>query len=140
MSPRAADALVVFGITGDLARKMTFKSLYRLEQRGLLNCPVIGVAVDDWSVEQLRAHARESIEASGEPLDEQVVARFAARLDYVSGDFADDRTFAKLADALRERPNPAFYLEDNLKTLIVVQPIERSVGFPTVRLEVTFGS
>ena len=44
-----ADVLVVFGITGDLARVMTFRSLYRLEQRGLLDCPIVGVAVDDWT-------------------------------------------------------------------------------------------
>ena len=54
-----ADVLVVFGITGDLAKVMTFRSLYRLEQRGLLDCPIVGVAVNDWTVEHLREHARE---------------------------------------------------------------------------------
>ena len=63
-SEQQADALVVFGITGDLARKMTFRSLYRLERRKLLNQPVIGVAVDDWKVEQLAERARESIEGT----------------------------------------------------------------------------
>ena len=48
---RPADVLVVFGITGDLAKVMTFRSLYRLERRGLLDCPIVGVAVDDWSVD-----------------------------------------------------------------------------------------
>ena len=57
-----ADVLVVFGITGDLAKVMTFHSLYRLEQRGLLNCPIVGVAGDDWTLEHLREHARECIE------------------------------------------------------------------------------
>ena len=47
--PRRADVFVVFGITGDLARVMTFRSLYRLEARGLLDCPIVGVAVDDWT-------------------------------------------------------------------------------------------
>src|SRR4051812_42156199 len=56
-----ADRLVIFGITGDLAKVMTFRSLYRLEQRRLLDCPIIGVAVDDWSVDQLVERARESI-------------------------------------------------------------------------------
>ena len=69
MSTRDADALVVFGITGDLAKKMTLRSLYRLERRELLSCPVIGVAVEDWTVDHLRQHARESIEATGEQLD-----------------------------------------------------------------------
>ena len=54
MAEGTADVLVVFGITGDLAKVMTFRSLYRLEKRGLLECPIVGVAVDDWTVEQLR--------------------------------------------------------------------------------------
>jgi glucose-6-phosphate 1-dehydrogenase len=111
MSKHEADALVVFGITGDLAKKMTLRSLYRLERRGLLKCPVIGVAVDDWTVERLREHARESIQATGEQLDEQVFARFAERLGYVSGDFTADETYKRVADALGDRKNPAFYLE-----------------------------
>jgi glucose-6-phosphate 1-dehydrogenase len=110
-SPRQADALVVFGITGDLARKMTFRSLYRLEQRGLLSCPLVGVAVDDWSLEQLRDHARKSIEATGEKLDPEVFDRFAARLSYVSGDFGDQQTFKRVAAALGNRRYPVFYLE-----------------------------
>ena len=58
---RPADVFVVFGITGDLAKVMTFRSLYRLEARGLLDCPIVGVAVDDWTVDQLVERARESI-------------------------------------------------------------------------------
>ena len=56
--PRPADVLVIFGITGDLAKVMTFHSLYRLEQRGLLDCPIVGVAFDDWTLEQLVQRAR----------------------------------------------------------------------------------
>ena len=59
-----ADVLVIFGITGDLAKVMTFHSLYRLEQQGVLHCPVVGVAGQDWSVDQLRERARESITTS----------------------------------------------------------------------------
>ena len=70
-----ADVFVVFGITGDLAKVMTFHSLYRLERRGLLNCPIVGVAVNDWSVDDLRSHAREAIEACGEQIDEAVFDR-----------------------------------------------------------------
>lgn len=106
-----ADALVIFGITGDLARKMTFRSLYRLERRKLLKQPVIGVAVDDWQVEQLADRARESIEASGEDIDETVFKRFVKRLRYVSGDFGDAVTYQKLKDALGKLTNPTFYLE-----------------------------
>jgi glucose-6-phosphate 1-dehydrogenase len=111
MSDTKADALVVFGITGDLAKKMTFRSLYRLEQRGLLELPVVGVAVDDWDLERLRRHARESIEATGQQVDEQVWERFAARLAYVSGDFGEDATYQKVGQALRDKSNPTFYLE-----------------------------
>ena len=88
-APRPADVLVAFGITGDLAKQMTLRSLYRLERRGLLRCPIVGVAVDDWTVDDLRERAREAIEAGGEPLDPEVFDRFAARLSYLSGDFAD---------------------------------------------------
>ncbi len=108
---READALVVFGITGDLAKKMTFRSLYRLEQRGLLTCPVVGVAVEEWTVESLREHARKAIEASGEEVDAKVFERFAARLSYVSGDFNSEATYQHLATALGDAARPMFYLE-----------------------------
>jgi glucose-6-phosphate 1-dehydrogenase len=106
-----ADVLVVFGITGDLAKVMTFRSLYRLEARGLLHCPVVGVAGDDWTLEHLREHARECIAGTGEAVDEHVFARFAARLSYVSGDFTDAATYERLAGALGEVHSPVFYLE-----------------------------
>jgi glucose-6-phosphate 1-dehydrogenase len=106
-----ADIFVVFGITGDLAKVMTFHSLYRLEQRGLLSCPIVGVAVSDWSVEDLRHRAREAIEGCGEQIDESVFARLAARLSYVSGDFGDSATYTRVADAIGQARTPVFYLE-----------------------------
>ncbi len=106
-----ADALVIFGITGDLARVMTFRSLYRLERRGLLDCPILGVAAQDWTVEQLRAHARECIEGAGETLDPAVFERFAARLSYVGGDFADRATYERVRAAIAAAQTPVFYLE-----------------------------
>ncbi len=106
-----ADALVIFGITGDLAKVMTFRSLYRLEARGLLRCPVVGVAGPDWSIEQLRDRARTSIKDTGEELDEEVFTRFANRLSYVHGDFADPATFKRVAAALGDARSPVFYLE-----------------------------
>jgi glucose-6-phosphate 1-dehydrogenase len=111
MNDRQADALVIFGITGDLARKMTFRSLYRLEQRGLLDVPVIGVAVDDMSDEQLRERARQSLEQGGEKVDETVFGRFASGLSYVRGDFADEQTYTRVADAVGQGKHPTFYLE-----------------------------
>ncbi len=115
MSPSASttpgDALVVFGISGDLARKMTLRSLYRLEKRKLLDCPVIGVAVEDWTDDQLRQHALDAVRDTGETIDNRVWARFAKRLSYVGGDFADDKTYAAVAKALGSAKNPVFYLE-----------------------------
>jgi glucose-6-phosphate 1-dehydrogenase len=108
---RPADVLVVFGISGDLAKVMTFRSLYRLERRGLLTCPVVGVAVDDWTTEDLRQHARKAIEATGEPLDEQVFERFAGRLSYLAGDFGDPATFERVGAAIGQATTPVFYLE-----------------------------
>ena len=106
-----ADVLVIFGITGDLAKVMTFRSLYRLEQRRLLNCPIVGVAFDDWTIEQLVERARESIVGTGEDLDEAVFKRFVERLSYVHGDFTDPATYGRVADAIAGKTMPVFYLE-----------------------------
>src|SRR4051812_26851488 len=108
---RPADVLVVFGITGDLARVMTFKSLYRLESRALLDCPIVGVAVSDWSDDDLRRHAREAIVAGGHGLDEEVFDRLAKRLSYVAGDFSDAATYQRIGAAIRGAQTPVFYLE-----------------------------
>jgi len=106
-----ADVFVAFGITGDLARVMTFHSLYRLELRGLLSCPIVGVAANDWTRQELRRHARAAIEATGEPIDDEVFERFAARLSYLRGDFADAGTYERLAKAIGDASHPVFYLE-----------------------------
>ena len=105
------DVLVVFGITGDLAKVMTFRSLYRLEAHGLLDCPIVGVAVDDWSVDDLRERARTSIEGTGEQIDPTVFDRFAERLSYVSGDFTDPATYERVGAAIAGAHAPVFYLE-----------------------------
>jgi len=90
---------------------MTFRSLYRLERRGLLTCPVVGVAVDDWTKDQLVERARSSIVATGEQLDEAVFARFVERLSYVSGDFTEPTTYERVATAVSGSRRPVFYLE-----------------------------
>jgi glucose-6-phosphate 1-dehydrogenase len=108
---READALVIFGISGDLAHKMTFRSLYRLERRKILNTPVFGVASSDWDVERLIDEARQAIEQSGEDLDEAVFRRLAARLHYLRGDFTSPELYASLAKQLGDLSNPLFYLE-----------------------------
>jgi glucose-6-phosphate 1-dehydrogenase len=110
-STEPADVLVVLGITGDLARVMTFHSLYRLERRGLLSCPIVGVAVDDWTIDQLVERARTSILGTGEELDAQVFDRFAARLSYVQGDFGSAATYERVGAAVAAASAPLFYLE-----------------------------
>jgi glucose-6-phosphate 1-dehydrogenase len=107
----AADVLAIFGISGDLAKKMTFRALYRLEARGKLNCPIVGVAIDEWDDEQLREHARKAIVDTVSRPDDDVLARFAARLSYVQGDYADDSTFERVGKALGDAKRPVFYLE-----------------------------
>jgi glucose-6-phosphate 1-dehydrogenase len=106
-----ADVFVIFGITGDLAKVMTFHSLYRLERRGLLTCPIVGVAVNDWSVDELRDHARTAIEDCGEHIDDEVFDRLAERFSYVSGDFGDHGTYRDVAHAIGDARTPVFYLE-----------------------------
>jgi glucose-6-phosphate 1-dehydrogenase len=106
-----ADAFVIFGITGDLAKVMTFQALYRLEARNQLNCPVVGVAVDHWSVDDLRKRAQESIEATEKKLDHDIFDRLAARMSYLDGDFSDPATYDKVAGAIKGMHRPVFYLE-----------------------------
>lgn len=110
-SDQNADVLVVFGISGDLAKVMTFRSLYRLERRGLLGCPIVGVAIDEWTVEELREHARASIVATGEKLDAAVFDRLAGRMSYIRGDFGAGATYDAVGKAIAGSSLPVFYLE-----------------------------
>jgi glucose-6-phosphate 1-dehydrogenase len=107
----AADVLTIFGISGDLAKKMTFRALYRLEARGKLECPIVGVAIDEWDDEQLRRHAHDAVADTVSEPDEEVLARLAARLSYVQGDYADASTFERVAKAIGDARHPVFYLE-----------------------------
>src|SRR5689334_18376682 len=97
-----ADALVVFGITGDLAKKMTLKALYDLTENGTLKIPVIGVAKNDWSDDDLRKHARESVEAVAkekkEDLDDAVMKKYLANFTYVQGDYGENDTYKRVKD------------------------------------------
>ncbi|HET7177851.1 MAG TPA: glucose-6-phosphate dehydrogenase [Solirubrobacterales bacterium] len=106
-----ADVLTIFGISGDLARKMTFRALYRLEARGKLACrAIVGVARDDWDDEKLREHAREAIADTVEDPDEDVFGRLAERMSYVHGDYADPATFERVGKAIAGAKRPVFYL------------------------------
>ena len=101
-----ADALVIFGITGDLAKKMTYDALYDLERHGTLQVPVIGVAIDDLSDEQLHARIRESVEASEKKIDEDVFKRLIGRISYLKGDYKDPQTFEALKAKLDGAKHP----------------------------------
>jgi len=107
----ASDLLVIFGITGDLARKMTFQALYRLEHRGLLQCPIVGVASEDISVEELVNRARKAIEGAGEKVDDKVFDRFAGRLSYLHGDVTDSALYDALKKQIGSKRHCLFYLE-----------------------------
>ena len=106
-----ADTLVDFGITGDLARKMTLRALYRLERRGLLDCRIIGVASESWTLDKLVEHARTSIAESGEKVDDEVFDRFAKRLSYIAGDVKDDKLYDQLAKELGPKARAVYYLQ-----------------------------
>jgi glucose-6-phosphate 1-dehydrogenase len=111
MAAATADVFVAFGITGDLAKEMTFRSLYGLERGGLLICPIVGVAVDRWTTADLRRHLRSAIRAGGQTVERAVLDRLAARLSYVRGDFADPATYQRVAAAIKGARRPVFYLE-----------------------------
>ncbi len=106
-----SDLLVIFGITGDLARKMTYRALYRLESRGVLDCPVVGVASDDVPVEKLVERARLAISESGEKIDDGVFDRLAGRLSYLHGDVTDAELYSQLAKQIGSDCHPLYYLE-----------------------------
>lgn len=109
MTRRPAGALVLFGITGDLAKKLILPALYRLEARGELDRPVVGVARDDWSRATLAKHTDEAVRAALGAVDTAVLDRLAGRLEYVQGEYDDPATFGRLRAVLGERAGNAVY-------------------------------
>ena len=107
---KQANALVIFGVTGDLAHRMIFPALYGMAKRGALNFPVVGVAGRKWSHEQLCQHATDSIKAAGIISDIDVLEHLHSQLRYVSGDYNDPDTFNALRLILGEAKCPAHYL------------------------------
>lgn len=110
MSSGTADAFVLFGASGDLAKKKLFPSLYRLAQSSRLDVPVVGVALDDWDDSDLRSYARESIEQAMGAVDEKLFSHLASQLSMVSGDYREQNTFRKLASSLEDNARPVHYL------------------------------
>jgi glucose-6-phosphate 1-dehydrogenase len=108
--PASSDALVLFGVTGDLAHKMIFTALYAMAKRGTLTVPVIGVASTPWSVAQLRKRATDSIKQAGVVVERRALSRLLSLLRYVSGDYNDVETFVALKRELGKARRPAYYL------------------------------
>jgi glucose-6-phosphate 1-dehydrogenase len=106
----SADALVIFGVTGDLAHKMIFPALYAICKRGVLNVPVVGVASSKWSLAQLRKQVKDSIKQAGKIEDRKALDHLLSLLRYVSGDYSDPGTFTALKQALGDARRPAHYL------------------------------
>lgn len=110
MTATRSDALVLFGATGDLAYKRIFPALHAMARRGHLDVPVIGVARSGWSLDQLRARARDSIANHGGGVDEAAFATLAQRLRFVGGNYEEPSTYAGLRQALGNAARPVHYL------------------------------
>lgn len=110
MSACEADALILFGISGDLAKKKLFSALYDLTAAGRLDMPVIGVASRPWDHEFLVAQVKEALVAGGRTIDDEVFSRLAANLSYVSGYYEDPATFERLAKHVEGRTCTVSYL------------------------------
>ena len=109
MSAPVSDALVVFGVTGDLAYKQIFTSLLGLVRDEGLNVPIIGVAKAGWSLDQLKARARDSLAQHG-AVDTKAEQKLLSLLRYVDGDYADPSTFERLQSELGEARRALNYL------------------------------
>ncbi len=105
-----SDALVLFGVTGDLAHKKIFPALYAMAKRGVLDVPVVGVASSNWSLARLRKRAEDGIRQSGRIDDQPALRHLLSLLRYVDGDYNDPGTFKALKKALGNAHRPAHYL------------------------------
>lgn len=110
MTRPRSDALVLFGITGDLARKKLFGALYNLAGRGLLPPVVVGVASSEWGLEELRERARTALEENGVEVDEGTFEHLAATFRYVAGDYRDRSVYERVVEALDGASRPVCYL------------------------------
>jgi len=109
MEDSQSDAIVFFGVTGDLAYKQIFPALQAMIRRGHFDSPIIGVAGRPWSIDQLRAHVQDSLEEHG-GIDKAAFEKLSSLLQYVSGDYQDPATYVKLRQALGNAARPLHYL------------------------------
>ncbi len=105
-----SDALVLFGVSGDLAHKMIFPALYAMTKRGALKVPVIGVALSTWSQADLRRRVKDSLKQAGGIDDRQALDQLLSLLQYVGGDYNDQETYTAIKHALGRARRPTFYL------------------------------
>jgi glucose-6-phosphate 1-dehydrogenase len=110
MSANLSDAFVFFGATGDLAHKKIFPALQNMVKQGALQVPVIGVAKSGWTIEQLRERARDGITKFGGGVDEAAFQRLCELMEYIDGDYGDDKTYAQLRAKLGAAQSPTHYL------------------------------
>jgi len=110
MAASRSDALVLFGVTGDLAHKLIFPALYAMAKRGTLAVPVIGVASPKWSLERLHKRVTDSIERSGGVDNRRALQHLLSLMTYVSGDYTQPETFTAIKKALGSARRPAHYL------------------------------
>src|ERR1700691_5171406 len=110
MSISRSDALVVFGVTGDLAHKMIFPALYAMAKRGVLNVPVVGVALPKWSMDRIHRRVADSIKRAGGIDNKRAFRHLLSLIQYVGGDYEDPATFAAIKKVLGNARRPAFYL------------------------------
>ena len=110
MTTSCSDALVVFGVTGDLAHKMIFPALYAMVKRGALRVPVIGVAPPKWSLAELHKRIVDSVKRSGSMDDQPTLDYLLSLFKYVNGDYHEPDTFTALKNAQGTACRSAHYL------------------------------
>ena len=109
MNGLPSDTLVFFGATGDLAYKQIFPALQALIRDEGFDFPIIGVAKAGWTLDQLKARAKDSLEKHG-GVDQAAFAKLSDLLRYVDGDYKDPATFAKLREVMGQAQRPLHYL------------------------------
>ena len=146
MSAPRSGALVFYGATGDLAFKKIFPALHRMVRARVLDVPVIGVARQRWSLEELQARARDSITQHGDGVDRGAFPRLLGLLRYVAGDYAAPETFDRLRRELGDATHALHYLAipqasfemvigqlnrcgcDQTARLVLEKPVARDLG------------
>ena len=140
-----SDAIVIFGVTGDLAHKKIFPALYAMVSKGTLKVPVIGVASSKWTAAQLHERVTDSLNKAGAARDQVVVDGLLSLLTYVSGNYNDPATFTAIKVTLAGAQRPVFYLAipqsafETVITSLGVAGLAGLTGNARVIVEMPFG-